>query len=112
MRDQMTKPKLLDSLRSARAEWDSLLSQISEERMAQPGVAGDWSVKDIIAHVTWGEREILEVFRTHELVGSELWNWPQTERNAAVFEQNRHRSLREVLAESRQVYHDLLQALE
>ena len=31
---------------------------------------------------------------------------------AAVFEQNRNRSLQEVLAESRQVYRDLLQALQ
>ena len=25
----------------------------------EPGVAGDWSVKDIIAHVTWWEEEAL-----------------------------------------------------
>src|SRR5437588_6316103 len=112
MNASMTKGELLSLLRNGRAEWDSLLALVGEERMTQPGVEGDWSVKDIIAHVTWGEREILEVFRRHELAGSELWNLPQNERNAAVFEQNRHRSLGDVLAESRRVHHDLLQALE
>src|SRR5438876_8434388 len=112
MEERMTKPKLMDLLQTARAEWDSLLAQVGEERMTQSGVAGDWSVKDIIAHVTWGEREILEVFHRHELVGSELWDLPQNERNAAVFEQNRNRSLQEVVAESRQVYRDLLEALQ
>jgi hypothetical protein len=111
MEERMTKSKLMDLLQTAHAEWDSLLAQVGEERMAESGVAGDWSVKDIIAHVTWGEREILPVFRRHELVGSELWDLPQNERNAAVFEQNRNRALQEVLAESRQVYGDLLQAL-
>jgi hypothetical protein len=27
--------------------------------LTEPGVAGDWSVKDIIAHVTWWEEEAL-----------------------------------------------------
>ena len=32
---------------------------LSSSRLAEPGVAGDWSVKDIIAHVTWWEEEAL-----------------------------------------------------
>ena len=33
---------------------------LSEAELLQPGVTGTWSVKDIIAHVTWWEEEALE----------------------------------------------------
>jgi len=32
---------------------------LSSSRLTEPGVAGDWSVKDIVAHVTWWEEEAL-----------------------------------------------------
>ena len=32
---------------------------LSEAELLQPGVTGTWSVKDIIAHVTWWEEEAL-----------------------------------------------------
>src|SRR5262245_37896260 len=105
----MTGAKFLDSLRSGRAEWDALLAQIGAGRMAQPGVEGDWSIKDIIAHVTWHEREMVGVLRERALVGSELWNLPLDQRNAAIFEQNKDRALDDVLEESRQVFPQLLE---
>ena len=105
----MTVAKFLDSLRSGRAEWDALLAQIGAARMTQPGVEGDWSVKDIIAHVTWYEREMLGVLRERALIGSGLWNLPLDQRNATIFEQNKHRALDDVLEESRQVFPQLLE---
>lgn len=32
---------------------------LSQPEIMKPGVTGDWSVKDIIAHVTWWEEEAL-----------------------------------------------------
>ncbi len=56
----MSKQKLLDKLESTwsafRASWEGL----SPEQMEQPGVAGEWSVKDILAHVTTWEEESLK----------------------------------------------------
>jgi hypothetical protein len=112
MNAHMTLATFLDSLRSGRAEWEALLAQISTDRMTQPGVEGDWSIKDIIAHVTWHEREIEGVLRARALVGSELWDLPLDQRNAAIFEQNRDRPLNDVLEESRQVFPQLLELAE
>ena len=42
--------------------WQGLLASyagLSEAELMQPGVTGDWSVKEIIAHVTWWEEEAL-----------------------------------------------------
>lgn len=44
------------------AEWDALLESyagLSEAALLEPGVTGTWSVRDIIAHVTWWEEEAL-----------------------------------------------------
>jgi uncharacterized damage-inducible protein DinB len=88
-------------------EWQSLLAQIQPERMTLPGAAGFWSVKDIIAHVTWGEREMIGILKPRALAGSPLWGVSQTERNQAVYEQNRDRALADVQAEASRVHAEL-----
>ncbi len=44
------------------AEWEALKASyagLATNEMLEPGVTGDWSVRDIIAHVTWWEEEAL-----------------------------------------------------
>jgi uncharacterized damage-inducible protein DinB len=88
-------------------EWQNLLAQIPPERMTIPGAAGFWSVKDIIAHITWGEQEMIGILKQRALVGSPLWEASQTDRNQAVYEQNRDRALPDILAEAGRVHAEL-----
>jgi hypothetical protein len=104
MNGYMSKTDLLGLIQRDRAQWETLLSSIPEAWMTEPGVEGEWSVKDIIAHIAWGEQENLGVVHARAVVGSELWQLPEDERNAVVFEQNRGRDLRDVLAESRRIF--------
>lgn len=108
----MDKATFINTLEQSRAEWEALLAQVDEERMLQPGAAGKWSVKDVIAHVTWGEREIVPIMRTHVLAGSELWNLSDDERNEIVYQQNRDRPLQEIMHEEQQAYTDLFEAAQ
>lgn len=105
-----SKADLLDKIQSGWQEWQKLLSQVNKEQMEQAGAEGDWSVKDIIAHITWSEREMVPFLEQHSLAGSELWNLPQDERNAAVYHQNQHRPLEDVLAESQNTHEQLVAA--
>jgi len=107
----MDKIRFLDTLLAERAEWDRVLSQIDVARMVVPRVAGEWSVKDVVAHVTWFEREMVGVLTAYALVGSDLWDLPGDERNRVIFEQNRQRPLDDVLTEARQVFDQLLAAV-
>jgi hypothetical protein len=107
----MSKAHLLDLIRVARADWEALLAGIPQGWMSEPGVVGEWSIKDIVAHIALGERENIGVAQAHAVVGSELWKLSEDERNAAVFEQNRHRELGDVLAESRQTFRQYLEAV-
>ena len=56
----MTGARLATILRDERAKWDALLAQVLPERIDIPGVEGTWSVKDLVAHLTWYEQAIIE----------------------------------------------------
>ena len=114
----MKKSELLDWLQEVHQKWEALLDQIGPERMDQPGVNGDWSMKDMVAHLTGWNRWLLA--RLQAAQRSEVEpppSWPahlQTddEINAWIYETNRGRSPREVLDETHQVYQQLLAAIE
>ena len=112
MNGHYLKSDFLENLRIARVEWESLLAKVGEANMLRPGVAGEWSVKDIVCHITWFEREMVGMLQAQALIGSDLWELPQGQRNAVIFEQNRHRSLQDVLAEARLVNQGLFEALQ
>ncbi len=80
--------------------------------MLQPGATGKWSVKDVIAHVMSGEREMVPIMYTHVVAGSELWNLSDDERNEIEYQQNRERPLQEIRSEEQQAYADLLAAAQ
>lgn len=55
----MDKKQVIDKLEGA---WKAFLGSfdgLSDEQLLEPGVMGDWSVKDLIAHVSWWEEEAL-----------------------------------------------------
>src|SRR5262245_36662842 len=111
----MTKARLLAELRGARAEWDALMAEVGEGRMTEPGAAGDWSVKDVIAHLMSFDRWFVHASEAHlrgelpPLDGTEGMSFE--ERNQFFYRQAQHRPLDEVLAESRQIFQRLLEVM-
>ncbi len=99
------KPNVLNTLLYARRDWDKLLDQINEVDMGKPGVFGQWSIKDIIAHVTWYEKEMENMLRTKKLGGSELWELPPEQRDEAIYQKNKFKPLDEVKQESLKTLH-------
>jgi hypothetical protein len=55
----VNRQQLLNRLDAAWMAFQASYAGLSNARLAEPGVVGDWSVKDIIAHVTWWEEEAL-----------------------------------------------------
>ncbi len=56
----MSKERLLKRIDST---WEALQESyagLSDAELLEPGVTGAWSVRDIIAHVTWWEEEALK----------------------------------------------------
>lgn len=52
--------KLLTRVDAAWAAFRESYAGLSDARMTEPGVMGDWSVKDVLAHVTTWEEEALK----------------------------------------------------
>jgi hypothetical protein len=114
----MTKTELLNWLREQYRQWEAFLEQIGPARMDQRGVAGQWSMKDIIAHLTGWNRWLVARLQAAQRGEREpLPPWPaqlqaEDDINAWIYESNRRRSVREVLDECQQVFHQLLAVIE
>jgi hypothetical protein len=114
----MNKSEFLNGLREEYQQWEALLNQIGEARMDQSGVAADWSIKDIVAHLTgWRRRTVARLQAAQRGEAEPPPYWPahlQTddEINAWIYESNRGRSVREVLGDSDHVFQQLLAAIE
>lgn len=46
-----TKEQLLAKMRESRAALEKMIAKVPPEAMTQPGVCGEWSAKDVLAHV-------------------------------------------------------------
>jgi hypothetical protein len=55
----MTTQQVLDRLDKAWRDFTASYAGLAEPLLLQPGVTGQWSVRDLIAHVTWWEEEAL-----------------------------------------------------
>ena len=110
----MTGARLAGILRTERSKWNALLAQVGPDRMEEPGVEGDWPMKELIAHLTWYEGRIVEGAR--QVMGTGKFIKPQTgltgltmdERNAHIAAESRARSVSDVLAEADQVFSQLV----
>ena len=114
----MTKSELLNWLQGQYQNWESFLDQIGSTRMEQPGVNGDWSMKDVVAHLTVWNRWLVDRLQTAGRGEPEpLPPWPahlqtEDEINAWIYQDNRGRSAGEVLDETHQVFQQLLAVIE
>jgi uncharacterized protein (TIGR03083 family) len=107
----MNKLEFFIKIKETRQEYESSLAALTEAQMLRPRTCGKWSVKDVIAHIAWYERQMIGVLKQCALLGSDLCNLPLEVRNAAIHAENKDRSLTDVLAEARQVYPELLEPL-
>ena len=99
--------------------WQALVescSGLTDAQMTQPGVTGDWSVKDILGHITTWEEEALKHL-PHIKEGkrpprySILYGGIDAF-NALKVEENRQRSLAEVLARFEDIHNQLIAYVE
>ena len=96
-----------------RDRWETLLAQAGAWQGEQPSASGDWSLKDIIAHVTAYERGLvrwLEAASRGELIVFPVLDQPDVDRrNAVIQRQSRDRAMKEVRQEAGETFSRLLQ---
>jgi hypothetical protein len=113
----INKAQFIESLQAEQAQWEALLGEIGEAHMTQPDVAGGWSIKDIVAHLTgWRHRSVARFQAALRHESSFSPPWPahletDDDINAWIYAANRDRPLSEVLQESRDVFQQLVDTL-
>jgi hypothetical protein len=115
---QPSKGEILSAIERERANWEALLAEVGERRMTEPGAFGDWTFKDLVAHLNAWEAHTLA------LLEAAAWNRPQPADpwpadlegddaiNAWISEQNRDRLLGDVIEESRELYARLAEIVQ
>lgn len=56
----MKKQQVLEKLERTWNDFQQSFAGLPDDLLSQPGVNGDWTVKDLIAHVAWWEAESLK----------------------------------------------------
>ena len=111
----MTAVRLTDILRTEREDWNALLAQVGVDRMEIPGAEGTWSVKELVAHLTWYERAVVDgarqVARTGAFTRPGDGGEGIDERNERIAAESRARPVRDVIAEADDVFGQLLQVI-
>ena len=51
MTETPSKRALLEQIERERAFWEGLVAEVGEARMLQPGATGEWTFKDVVAHL-------------------------------------------------------------
>ncbi len=112
MRDRMTLFAFLARVRAAWGDWYNLIACLTDERAAEHGYHKDWTLTDVIAHVTWYEKQMVGVLEARRFAGSDLWELPTDERNEIIREENAGRRHAEVLDDARRTHERMVELLE
>ena len=112
--ESMSKSELLDQIRTERALLEAVLEGISPQKMLLPGVDGEWSLKDVLAHLSVWERRMVRWIGMH-LHGQPPdvpLPWDVERMNAETYTQVKDWSLVQVMEEYRRSYRAALALAE
>ncbi len=117
----------IEDLHAKQAALEQVLAPLSEQQMTAPGVAGAWSIKDVLIHVSAWERVLLARLQAMAKHREPLYSWAPggptfTELdedddnvdnvNGEFYRHNKDRSLQDVLTESRTLPVQIVDALQ
>jgi len=118
MEEQNNKTQLLNRIQSERAPLETLVTQLTEEQMLQPGVEGKSSIKDMLAHITTWEQHLVRRLaaasrdRVPRVYVIEPGDPDDTDAvNELIFARNQHLPLDQVLSDFHRSLQDVLQAV-
>ena len=112
--EMFNKPSLLEFIRNEHNLLELTLARLTHTQMLLPGVEGEWSVKDILAHISTWERCMIEW--TGSLLRGEKpatpVPWDVDRMNSETYAQIREKPLADVLEEFHRSYWDSLALVE
>jgi hypothetical protein len=111
------RAELVATIEAERAWWQALVEEIGEDRMTEPGPMGEWTFKDLAAHLLgWRERTIARLGAAAEGTEAPQPAWPaelddDDSINAWIQDRSEGRELRSVLDDTDRSYERLARAV-
>jgi len=113
-----SKDDLLTAIEKERGALETLLETLSPEQMTEPGVVGEWSVKDVLAHLVEWEQMCLGWYEAG--LRSEVpplpapgFKWNQTPQlNQQIYEKHRSQPLDDVLEQFHASHREILKVIQ
>ena len=117
MAEQMDKTRILDEMRTKYAALEEILTPLDDTQMTTAGVNGDWSIKDIMAHITSWHHRLLD--RLHAAMRNEKPTLPAISTdeemhmlNEQFYQENKSRPLSEVLNDFHTSYRQIVELVQ
>jgi hypothetical protein len=113
-----TKAQLLEDAQHERASLEALLERLTPEEMIQPGALGDWSVKDVLAHLIEWEQMVLGWMKIGlsgetPVMPAEGYKWNQLPAlNQHIYEKHCQCPLTEILEQFKNSHGQVIAAIE
>ena len=113
-----SKLDLLAAIEKEQGALEMLLETLTPEQMTEPGIVGEWSVKDVLAHLIEWEQMCLG-WHAAGLRGETPqlpapgFKWNQTPQlNQQIYEKHRERPLDEVLEQFQASHREILEVIQ
>ena len=113
-----SKKDLLDAIKKERSALDGYIETLTLEQMVEPNIVGNWSVKDVLAHLfAWMQMCIgwYNAGLRNEIpaLPASGFKWNQTPQlNQRIYEKYKDMSLDEVLAQFEASSHEILEIIQ
>src|SRR5438270_705946 len=113
----MNKAQLFDEMNSAYTALETVLAPLDQQQMTIPGVTGDWSIKDILAHLAVWQNYLvirLQAATRNEVpaiqgILSDEEGSAIDRLNAGFYEENKSRPLDDVMADFHKTYRQIVE---
>ena len=111
---------VIDGITAVRERWRRLVADVGPDRLEEPGAMGDWTFKDVAAHVTaWRRRTVNRLVAAGRGEPEPPPPWPaelgddeDDPINAWIHDQTKDRPADELLAEADAIYDDFIAAVQ
>lgn len=113
--EAITKEKLIQKIELSRKQLQEVLGKVDRSHMTTSGVVGEWSVKDIVVHLTAWESMMatwLVEYQSGAPVERPTSDAEFDEWNERIYLENKETPLEDVLHAFESVHHVTLQALQ
>jgi hypothetical protein len=119
MTDEDRRAALVDRIGEVRERWRRLVADVGPERLEEAGAMGDWTFKDVAAHLTaWRRRTVDRLEAAARGEPEPAPPWPASlgsdeddPINAWIHDRTSDRPAAELLAEADSIYDDFIAAI-